>query len=80
MAHEFDDAARKVDQAQVHLRWCIESGESEYELLAARESLMIADETFDQAIAEATVTEREQFIIAKHGIHEVCDSKRSSQH
>jgi|GEM_PF-5307420 len=64
MAQECGDAARNVDRAKIHLRWCIESGESECGLRVARENLTIADKEFDQAISEATVVQREAFVIA----------------
>lgn len=64
MTQAFDDAAREVDRAQTHLRWCIESGEPECGLHAARECLVVADENFHLTISAATVAQREAFIIA----------------
>lgn len=64
MARECDDAAREVDRAKRYLRWCIESGTSESGLDVARDSLTLADEEFDQAIREASIGQREAFIIA----------------
>lgn len=75
MAAECDDAAKKVDRAKVHLRWCIESGESECGLRMAKEGLLVADEEFDRAISDATMTQREAFIITTKFMRALRDPK-----
>ena len=60
-------AIRIVKDAEMNVRWCIESGASAHQIQSARTDLSAADLKLDQILSGATLAEREEMLFSPRG-------------